>query len=195
MAAIATSFPEPRDLTAGSDRERIAAVVARCIEGTTEALRRCGAANDRELADATRVAEDRARDGQPVDLLEVVARLQGADEEHMGPAMSRLSAAVASTMLPAPPLIPFAGKLIAPSAFYESFQQILALGRALLAPVLFAEDTDAIGTGSVNPLAARLLADEIHAGVERRFGIRPFMTITRLDYESWSFLTRKHFGV
>jgi hypothetical protein len=98
-------------------------------------------------------------------------------------------------MLLAPPLIPFAGKLIAPSSFYESFQQILAIGRALVAPVLFAEDTDAIGVGSVNPLAARTLADEIHAAVERRFGIRPFLTVARLDYENWTFLARKHFGL
>jgi hypothetical protein len=29
--------------------------------------------------------------------------------------------------------------------------------------------------------------------VFRRFGIRPFVTIARLDYESWTFLSRKHF--
>lgn len=195
MAPTATTFAEPRDLTAGNEHDHIQLVVGRCLEATAEALHRSSAASSREILDAGRVVEERARHDHPVDLLEAVARIQGTDEQHMGPAMLRLSTAVASTMLPAPPLVPFAGKLIAPSSFYESFQQILAIARALVAPVLFAEDTDAIGVGSVNPLAARTLADEIHAAVERRFGIRPFLTVARLDYENWTFLSRKHFGL
>ena len=63
----------------------------------------------------------------------------------------------------------------------------------LLSPVVFAEDTDAIGTASANPIASAILADEIRAQVFKRFGIRPFITIARLEYESWTFLTRKHF--
>jgi hypothetical protein len=59
--------------------------------------------------------------------------------------------------------------------------------------VIFAEDTDAIGTASVNPVAAAILAAEIEAAVFKRFGIRPFLTVARLDYESWTFLARKHF--
>jgi len=27
----------------------------------------------------------------------------------------------------------------------------------------------------------------------KRLGIRPFVTTARLEYESWTFLTRKHF--
>jgi hypothetical protein len=59
--------------------------------------------------------------------------------------------------------------------------------------VIYAEDTDAIGTASINPFAAAILAEEIQSTVFKRFGIRPFVTIARLDYESWTFLTRKHF--
>ena len=87
----------------------------------------------------------------------------------------------------------FAGKLIAPSAFYESFDQIHKLARLLLSPVVYAEDTDAIGTASANPVASAILAEEIGRQVYKRFGIRPFVTIARLEYESWTFLTRKHF--
>ncbi len=195
MAPTATSLADPGEITAAADRQSAADAVARCLQATAEALHLAGAASDREILDAVRLAEEHARHDRPLDLLDALARVQGADEQHAGPAIGRLSAAVASTMIPCPPLVPFAGKLIAPSAFYESFQQMLALGRSLLAPVLFAEDTDAIGTGSVNPVAARILADEIHAAVARRFGIRPFLTVVRLDYESWAFLTRKHFAL
>lgn len=131
--------------------------------------------------------------GKPSDLLEVIARIQGHDEEHLGRAILELSAKVAIAVSPYPPLIPFGGKLIAPSAFYESFDHIHRIARALLSPVIYAEDTDAIGTASANPVASAILAEEIRNSVFRRFGIRPFVTIARLDYESWTFLSRKHF--
>ena len=91
------------------------------------------------------------------------------------------------------PLAQLSLKLIAPSAFYESFDHIHKVARALLSPVIYVEDTDAIGTASANPIASAILADEIRNVVYKRFGIRPFVTIARLDYESWTFLTRKHF--
>jgi hypothetical protein len=90
-------------------------------------------------------------------------------------------------------LIPFAGKLIVPTAFYDSFEQIRKISRILLAPVIFAEDTDAIGVASVNPVAASMMAEEIRTEVYKQTGIRPFITLARLDYESWTFITRKHF--
>jgi len=131
--------------------------------------------------------------GKPADLLESIARVQGHDEEHLSRAIGELGNKVAAALSPHPPLIPFAGKLIAPSAFYDSFDQIHKLARVLLSPVIYAEDTDAVGTASVNPVASALLAHEIATTVFKRFGIRPFVTVARLDYESWTFLSRKHF--
>jgi hypothetical protein len=128
-----------------------------------------------------------------MDLLEVIARVQGHGEEHLGPAVLALGDRVASTQVPYAPLIPFAGKLIAPSAFYEAFDRIHQVARAVLSPVVYAEDSDAIGTASANPIASAILSEEIRNIVYKRLGIRPFVTIARLDYESWTFLTRKHF--
>jgi hypothetical protein len=59
--------------------------------------------------------------------------------------------------------------------------------------VVYAEDTDAIGTASVNPIAAQILGEEILLAVSKRFGIRPFITCARMEYEPWAFLCRKHF--
>ena len=39
------------------------------------------------------------------------------------------------------------------------------------------------------------MGGRILAAVNRRFAIRPFVTVVRLDYESWSFLCRKHYGL
>lgn len=129
----------------------------------------------------------------PTDLLEVLARVQGHGPEHLGSAILELGEKVAQTVTPFPPILPFAGKLIAPASFYETFDRIHQTARVLLSPVIYAEDSDAIGTASINPIASAILADAILHAAHRRLGIRPFVTIARLDYESWTFLSRKHF--
>lgn len=164
-----------------------------CLQQTANALREVRAASPTELSQAIATAREAHAAGNPADLLETLARSQGHTEEHVGAAILDLGNKVANTLTPYAPLIPFVGKLIAPSAFYESFDQIHSVARTLLAPVVYVEDTDAIGTASANPIAAAILAEEIRNIVFKRFGIRPFVTIARLDYESWTFLARKHF--
>lgn len=164
-----------------------------CLQRTGGALHETRSASPSEISQAIATAREFHAVGKPCDLLEVLARLQGNGEEHMGPAILELGDKISHTLVPYSPLIPFAGKLIAPSAFYESFDHLHKLARALLSPVIYVEDTDAIGTASANPIASAILAEEIRNVVYKRFGIRPFVTISRLDYESWTFLTRKHF--
>ncbi len=163
------------------------------LQQTVAALQEARVATPQEISQAvTKVREQHAKE-RPCDLLETLARVQGHAEEHLGPAVLTLGDRVAATISPLAPYIPFAGKLIAPSAFYESFDQIHNIARVLLSPVIFAEDTDAIGIASINPVAASILAEEIRSSVYKRFGIRSFVTVARLDYENWAFLTRKHF--
>jgi hypothetical protein len=164
-----------------------------CIEQTAASLHETRAASDAEINQAIAITRQDHAAGKPADLLESLARVQGHGEEHLSRAIDELGNKVASTLSPCPPLVPFAGKLIAPSAFYDSFDQIHKIARVLLSPVIFAEDTDAVGTASINPVASALLGHEIATTVFKRFGIRPFVTVARLDYESWTFLSRKHF--
>ena len=188
-----TAFKIAQPASASPPSVRIANLVELCYFRTVDALTMSGVASESDIFQAlTKVREGLANDN-PLDFLETLARVLGTDEERLGAMVHTLSDAVASTFTPAPPSIPFASKLIAPSAFYESFDSIHKLGRALLAPVLYAEDTDSIGTGAVNPIAATILAEEIHVVVFRRVGIRPFMTTVRMEYEPWAFLCRKHF--
>ena len=168
-------------------------IVESCFVRTAEALSTTGSAKDEDIFKALTEVREAYAIRQPKDLLETLARIIGTDEERLGPVVVRYGEAVASTLNPVPPSIPFASKLIAPSAFYDSFEAMHKLGRALLTPVLYAEDTDSIGTGSVNPIAAAILGEEIHKAVARRFGISPFITTARMEYESWAFLCRKHF--
>ena len=185
-----TTLPPAAPASHGSDPRDFA---EECLLRTAEALHEARAASAAEISQAIALARESYVNGKPADLLETLARVQGHAEEHLGPAILELGNKVALTRSPYPPLVPFAGKLIAPSAFYDSFDQIHKLARLLLSPVIYAEDTDAIGTASVNPVASAILATEIENVVFKRFGIRPFLTVSRLDYESWAFLTRKHF--
>ena len=186
---MSTAFQKPAEASAHSK----SSIIELCFIRTAEALNASGAASDSDLFKAlTKVREGQEKDS-PMDLLETLARVMGNDEERLGEAVQKLSDAAASTLSPVPPSIPFASKLIAPSSFYDSFDTIHDLGRGLLCPVIYAEDTDAIGTASINPIAAQILAEQIHYTVAKRFGIRPFMTATCMEYESWAFLCRKHF--
>jgi len=168
-------------------------LVEACIGQTAEALVQTRAARQIDVLHAAEAVRTAHAQGQPQDLMEVVALIQGRDAPDLGALVEALGDRVASTLNPSPHMIPFAGRLIAPSGFYESFEQIHKLARTLLAPVIFAEDTGSIGVGSVNPIAAAILAWKIQELVARRFDIRPFVTVTRLDYESWTHLTHRHF--
>jgi aspartyl aminopeptidase len=168
-------------------------LVEACIDRTAAALSDSRAANDSDISHALEAVRRAQAEGTRVDLLQALAVTQGHQEEHVGNVILNLAEKVAGTLTPVPQLIPFAGKLIAPSAFYESYEALYKTAAALLTPVIFAEDTDSIGVASANPIAAALLASAIQEVVFRRFGIRPFLTVARLDYESWTFLTRKHF--
>jgi hypothetical protein len=192
MNSVFQAAPEPFVRPAGRSH---AEIVDACYVRTAQALGVSRAATDDEIRATLTIVRDSIEKGKPLDLLETLARVKGHEEERIGAAILALSDAVASTMNPTPSCIPFASKLIAPSAFYDSFDAMHELGKLLLTPVIFAEDTDALGTGSVNPIAAQMLGEEIHQAVSKRFGIRPFVTVARMEYESWAFLCRKHFDL
>lgn len=181
--------PEPKRSTHGT----LWHFAEECLTQTATALREARAAKPSELAHAIDATREAHAAGKSADLLEELVRLRGHAGEHFSRAILDLGQMIADTLALHQPIIPFAGKLIAPSFFYDSFDHLHQIARTLLSPVIYAEDTDAIGTGSINPVASALFAQEIGDAVYKRFGIHPFVTATRLDYESWTFLTRKHF--
>lgn len=181
--------PEPKRSTHGT----LWHFAEECLTQTAAALRDASAAKPSELAQAIDATREAHAAGKPADLLEELVRLRGHAGELFSHAILDLGDKVADALALHQPIIPFAGKLIAPSIFYDSFDHLHKIAMTLLTPVIYAEDTDAIGTGSINPVASALFAEEIGHAVYKRFGVRPFITATRLDYESWTFLSRKHF--
>ncbi|MEI6675151.1 MAG: hypothetical protein WCO57_08250 [Verrucomicrobiota bacterium] len=168
-------------------------LVEACINQTAEAIILMGEVSQTEVDHAIDAVHVAQAQGRPIDLLEAIARLYGPQEQALATTIEAFGERLATTLNPSPRLIPFAGRLIIPHAFYESFDYLRNLAKGLLTPVIYAEDAGSIGVGSANPIAATLLAARIQDLVSRRFGIWPFLTIARLDYKSWTFLTHRHF--
>jgi hypothetical protein len=174
-------------------RPSIAAAVEECLERTATILLHCGAATKEDLIQAISKARQSNSEGKPADLLETLARQVNCPEPDIPQAILTYAEQVASAVIPSPPLVSFAARYIAPSAFYENFPELKKLGNALLSPVIYAEDSDAIGTAALNPVAASIMSEEIMAVVARRRNICPFVSTVSLDYASWNEIVRKHF--
>jgi hypothetical protein len=165
-----------------------------CLQRTAGILHENRLATPAELSQGVSNAREAHAEGKPADFLEMIARIQGhGHEENLGKSILELGHIVASSVAPYAPHVPFAGKLITPSAFYETYPELYRLASALRSPVVYAEDNDSIGTASINPIASEMLAEQIRQMVHQKTGIRPFVTIARLDYDSWAFVCRKHF--
>lgn len=168
-------------------------LVEACAKQAADALVLTGGASRADVSRAMEAVRTTRVQGGHLDLVEAIARIQCHDEQSIGTVIESLGIRLASTLNPTPQLIPFAGRLIAPSAFYESYVHIHRLAKNLLSPVIFVEENCSIGVGSINPIAATVLAARIQDSVMRRFDIRPFLTIARIDYDSWTNLTHRHF--
>jgi hypothetical protein len=191
LTAMPSSASHPEDVRV--KRDVCWEFAERCLIQTSKVLSETRAASVTDIFNGLIEARNSHAVGKPADLLEMIARIQGHSEEHLGAAVLNLGNIVAATLTPYQPVIPFGTMLLAPSAFYESYDQLHKIARVLLAPVIYAEDSDVIGTASINPIASKMMAEEIRSTVFKRFGIGPFVTTTRLDYPSWISISHKHF--
>jgi hypothetical protein len=168
-------------------------LVEACINQTAEALILMCEVSQREVAHAMAAVRRARAQGRNLDLIEAIARQHRAEGVPFATTIEALGERLASTLNPSPRLIPFAGRLGVPHALYDSYESIRHLAKAMSVPVIYAESSDSIGVGSVNPIAATLLAARIQDLVARRSEVLPFLTIARLDYKSWTLLTHRHF--
>ena len=126
-------------------------------------------------------------------LFKLVALME-EDESQYEASIERWSTMLASLVSPIMPPAPFAVKMMTPSAFYEKHEPIYDLARSLQCPILYNEDADVIGLGTINPVTATIFAQALHAYVTDTQRISPFITCVRINYESWKALTAKHFA-
>lgn len=122
-----------------------------------------------------------------------LAALEVEDESQYEASIERRGTMLASMVTPIMPPAPFAAKMVTPSAFYEKHPPLFDLARSLKCPILYNEDADVIGIGSINPVTATIFAQATHSYITETQGIQPYISCVRVNYESWKSLTTKHF--
>ncbi len=131
--------------------------------------------------------------GKGSDPIDVLARLRSGDGNMLDTSVEMIAAKVASSLSFIPTRVPFAGRLIPPTSFYEKYPQITQLARLMKVPVSYTEDLDVIGIASVNPFFANTLAEAISGELRATSPVKPIMSAVRLDYIGWVKMCEKHF--
>lgn len=126
----------------------------------------------------------------PVDGL---ARLRAGGGDMLDASVEMISSKMAHAMPFAPTRVPFAARLIPPSALYEKFPELKTFCKLLLVPVSYAEDLDVIGIASINPYFADAVSAYLTDKIKKETGIQPIIHVIRLDYVGWAKMCQKHF--
>ena len=79
------------------------------------------------------------------------------------------------------------------SAFYDVNKGILEDCKRLMTPVLYAEEAEVIGIGSISPVALNLAARHIVQTLGERTGSTPIVSKLLLHHEGWLSLCQKQF--
>ena len=131
--------------------------------------------------------------GRGADPVIGLARLRAGGGDMLDASVEIISAKMAYSLPFAPTRVPFAARLIPPSALYEKYPEIFTLCKLMLVPISFAEDLDVIGITSVNPYFADALSAYLTDKLKKETGIQPIIQIIRLDYVGWVKMCQKHF--
>jgi len=90
--------------------------------------------------------------------------------------------------------IPFAARMMTPTAFYEKHPEIADLARQLHCPVSYAEGAEVIGLATINPVAGLILKEELVKLVEASEGYTPFISLSLINHRGWGQMNHKHFN-
>ena len=100
---------------------------------------------------------------------------------------------MAQSLDTSPLRIPFLGRLITPTAFYEKYPSIAQLCKLMMVPISYNEDADVIGLTSINPYFAEALSSMIIDELKEFTKVRPIINTTRISYDNWQKMNKKHF--
>ena len=163
------------------------------IQQSTGAFQQAGIANSSDVELVTQYCLDSWTKNLPAEPLERLAVLDSDEEGQYQFTVERWSAMLANLVHPVMPPAPFAASMVTPNSFYEKYQPIYDLARSFKCPILYNEDADVIGLGSINPVTATIFAQAAHAYISETLKISPFITCVRIGYDSWRKLNEKHF--
>ena len=166
-----------------------------CLDQTTKLLQEHGLATPAELHQLREHGLAPPQGPRPWDPLEFLAALRTPDPDVRSLEVEQLGRALSQVMGQQLALVPFASRLPTPSAFYDLNESLLAECKRMMTPVLYAEESEVIGVGSINPVALRITAQIIMHTLAERTGTTPIVSRILLHHDGWMSLCQQQFGI
>lgn len=127
------------------------------------------------------------------DILPVMAQLRGIEEGELSISVANWARAIASIVKKRYSLVPFAGRLLGSTSIFEKHETILEVAKAVKCPMIFAEDADVIGFGTLNPVAGLHLSNFVADHMKEETGTTPYISMFLVDLPTWETICRRQF--
>lgn len=127
------------------------------------------------------------------EIFPVMAHLRGISEDEKSVTMTKWARAITPIVKRRHPLVPFAGKIYGSSSFFGKYGAVKAAAAEVKCPLIYAEEADAVGFGTLNPVAGLRLGEFVAEYLKKKTGIQPFVSVFLLDAETWSNLNERQF--
>ena len=166
-----------------------------CLGQTCALLEEHGLATPAELKELRHHGHGPLRGPRPWDPLEFLAALRIREPEARALEVERIGRSLSHSLGQPLALIPFASRMQTPSVFYDMNEALLADCRKLMTPVLYAEESEVIGIGSINPAALQISTRTIMQFIADKTGTTPIVSSVLLHHEGWISLCQQQFGI
>ena len=128
------------------------------------------------------------------DILTTMAKLRGIDEGEQPSSVEAWARAIAPVVKKRYSLVPFAGKLLGSASLFEKYPNVQEAASAVKCPLIFSEDTDVLGFGTINPAAAFHLSAFVGDFFKEQSGMTPYFSIFLIDLPTWQTVCRRQFN-
>lgn len=166
-----------------------------CLGQTCALLEEHGLATPAELKELRHHGHGQLKGPRPWDPLEFLAALRIREPEARALEVERIGRSLSHSLGQPLALIPFASRMQTPSVFYDMNEALLADCRKLMTPVLYAEESEVIGIGSINPAALQISTRTIMQFIADKTGTTPIVSSVLLHHEGWISLCQQQFGI
>lgn len=166
-----------------------------CLKATYRLLAEFQLVTPSELAQLAEEGQQAAGSERQVDPLEIIAQSKGIEPDERPLEIERIGRLMCTALQRPLVLPPFVNRLPSPSSFYDANPGLLEECQALMTPILYAEETEVIGVGSINPIALEQVTERIVDILGERTGTNPIVSPMLLTHEGWVGMCHKQLGI
>ena len=127
------------------------------------------------------------------EILPVMAKLRGIEDGSQREEISKWGRALAPIAKKRYSLVPFAGRLLGSTTLFDDHSDIQETARKVLCPLIFTEDIDVLGFGTINPIAGAVLSEFIMDYFKKQNGVTPYISMFLLDLPTWETVCGRQF--